>query len=163
MANQGKETVGAATRQLNGIGRGRSVTSNVNATLVSITAYVEDTGGTGDSFEAAIYDNSGNLLAESAARTNISTAGWYTFSGGTLGTVSLANGTAYHIVAGSTSAAGAGMYYDDGETGSIVAGLSGGVTWPATNDFPGAADARSYSIYLTDDSGGDVLMGQALL
>lgn len=153
MANQGKETIGATARQINGIARGRAVTSNANATLVSITAYISDSA-TGDSFEAAIYDNAGNLLAESATRTNISTAGWYTFTGGTLGSVSLVSGTTYHILVGSTSAANADAYYDAGGTGSIVPTLSGNVTWPASNDFPANADSRDYSIYLTDDAGG---------
>lgn len=144
MPNIGTQTIGPTPRQVNATARGISVTMAEDGTLSSITAYLDDSV-TGDTFGAAIYDSAGNRLQTSTTRTDISTAGWYTFTGFTQ---ALTNGSSYYLVAGSGDSVGnANAYYDTG-TGYAVT-ISGTITWPATNDFPANSDARQYSIYAT--------------
>jgi hypothetical protein len=149
MPNIGTETIGATPRQVNGNARGISVTMTEDGTLSSITAYLSDTG-TGDTFGAAIYDSGGNRLQTSTTRTDISTAGWYTFTGFTQ---ALTNTSSYYIVAGSGDSAANAFAYHDAGTGYLVT-ITGTITWPATNDFGANSDARQYSIYATYTTAG---------
>lgn len=149
MPNIGTETIGATPRQVNAFARGISVTMPENGTLSSITAYLSDSA-TGDTFGAAIYDSGGNRLQTSTTRTNISTAGWYEFTGFTQ---ALTNGSSYFIMAGSgDSAANANGYHDTGTGYGIT--ISGTITWPATHDFPANQDTRQYSVYATYTTAG---------
>jgi hypothetical protein len=153
MATVGRTTVGADPRALNATAKGLRITMpEAGAAGVSIFAYVEDTA-TGDSFGAAIVQGSDQttVLANSAVRTNISTAGWYEFTGGDLGSFTPSNGGDYILVVASLSAAGANAYNDD-------AGLDGyagasAVTGLNPLAFGGSATlvsdaARDYSIYM---------------
>lgn len=149
-------------RSLDGNARGRTVTmpSGTFSAGVTITGYITDSG-TGDDFTAAIVSDSDDMtvLAESAVRTDISTAGSYTFSGGTLATFTPAASTTYHIVIGSTSASGAQINF--GPETDVGAAGSGGISGVNPMVFPfviGADASRGYSIYMTySEAGGSAV------
>lgn len=153
MPNLGYETIGASPRAINAVARGSVFSMPENGTLQSVTAYIED-GATGDTFVAVIYDatslSSATLVETSTSRTDISTAGWYTFT--CAGTTSLVSGTSYFIGVGSNSAAGANVYYDVG-TGYGIDPFD-----PSSPSTPTALDAafnpRLYSTYLTYTAAG---------
>lgn len=153
MPNIGYETIGGTTRTLNGSVRGLKITmTEGGAAGVTITARVED-AATGDSFRAAVINGTDNqtVLAESTIRTDISTANWYTFSGGGLATFTPANGTTYIIVVASNSAADANIYHD-GAAASPYVGWVQGITAidPLTPNGALSEDAtRDFSIYMT--------------
>ena len=149
MPNIGTQTIGATPRQVNALARGSQITMTEDGTLTDIVAYLSDSA-TGDTFGAAIYDNAGNRLATSTTRTNISTAGWYTFTGFSQ---ALTNGASYWLMAGSGDSVGNANAYHDAGAGSGVT-ISGTITWPATNDFGASSDARQYSIYATYTAAG---------
>lgn len=156
MPNSGRETVGVNTRAINSLGcNGLRITmTEAGAAGVTISAYIEDTA-TGDQFRACVIDDTDKsvVLASSNIRTDISTVGWYTFSGGSLATFTPADATAYVIGVLSDSAAGANVYEDD-------AGLEGyagqaSAIDPLAFTFDMEPDtARDYSIYMTYTAAG---------
>ena len=153
MPNLGYETIGVTPRAINSVGRGSAFTMTEDGTLQSVTAYIED-GAVGDTFVACVYNGntltSATLVETSATRTNISTAGWYTFT--CAGSTALTNGTVYAIMVGSNSAAGANVYYDAG-TGYGISSFDP-TNPPASTDLEALVDARLYSTYLTYTAGG---------
>lgn len=159
MPDIGYTTIGASQRALNsGSCRGMGITMpEAGAAGVTITAHLQDTGA-GDTFQAAILDGADRsiVLAESAVRTNISSAGWYTFSGDTLATFAPTNGASYVIVVGSNSTADALMSHD-ANTASSLDGYAGTAdTFDPFHifDAPAVDATRDYSIYMTYTSAG---------
>lgn len=154
MPNVGYETIGTVgTRPLNSNLRGLTITMPAaGAAGVTITAYVEDVSGAGEQFRAAIIDPADGVtvLASSTIRTDISTAGWYTFSGNTFASFTPVNGASYIICVGSTAPADSGMYYDGSSATSWV-GWTGPIATmdPLTLPFSDPDVNRDYSIYLT--------------
>lgn len=147
MPNLGNEVAGASVRQINSTARGSVFTATEDGTLTSLTAYIED-GATGDTFVGVLYNantlTAATLVATTATRTNISTAGWYTF---TFSSGSITNGTVYWIGVGSNSAAGANVYHDAG-TGYNI-GPFDPTSPPASTDLDATVDARLISTYIT--------------
>lgn len=156
MPDIGRTTVGVNTRGINSLGcNGLRITmTEAGAAGVTITAYIEDTA-TGDQFRACVIDDADKsvVVASSNIRTNISTAGWYTFSGGSLATFTPANATAYVIGVLSDSAAGAVIYEDDiGADG--YAGQASAID-PLAFTFDMEPDVnRDFSIYMTYTAAG---------
>lgn len=146
MAILGNTFIGAQTRGMDTNSRGIQVTATeASAPGISIWAYIEDTAP-GEEWCAALIDPADDetVLAESAVRTNISTVGWYQFSGGGLASFALVNATVYKALVASESAAGANIYFDVG-AGIAVANV--GVN-PLVLFSPLSTDARSYSLYI---------------
>ena len=159
MAQLGNTTIGATPRGINGTARGALVTMPAAAASgFSVYAYIED-AAPGDNFRAALISDADKItvLAESNLRTDISTAGWYQFSGGDFATYTPSNGETFIIVVASDSAADANAYYDDlGQDGwSASAGISD-IDPLTLVDVMNADTARDYSIYLdyTEAGGG---------
>jgi hypothetical protein len=162
MADIGYTTIGSSGRALNGGVKGMKVTMAEDGEAgVTITARLSDSA-TGDSFRAAIVNATDNdtVIASSTIRTDISTAGWYTFSGGGLATFQPANGVTYMLTVGSDSAANAQIYHD-ADTATVHTGWSGAVTTidPFEVNGVGADATRDYSIYMTytPDAGGSIV------
>lgn len=147
MATLGNTVAGASIRQINGTARGSVFTATQDGTLVSLSAYIED-AATGDTFVGVLYNantiTAATLVATTATRTDISTAGWYTF---TFSSGSITNGTAYWIGVGSNSAAGANVYHDTGTGYSI--GSFNPASPPGTTDLDATVDSRLISTYIT--------------
>jgi hypothetical protein len=119
MANIGIETIGDTPRSIDVTARGHRITMPEDAQAgVTITAYIED-ASPGDSYRAAIIQDADKttVLASSAIRTDITAAGWYTFSGGSLATYDPANGESFVLVVLSNSADLASVYYVAGGPG----------------------------------------------
>lgn len=144
---------GSSTRALDsGLWRGVLVTFPEDpATGFSVWAYIEDTGGTGDSFKAVLLDDADGttVLASSAVRTDISTAGWYEFTGGTFDSYNPGNGESVYALVGSTSASGGFMYYAFGEAADGAFANSSEFTGPTIN-VAAALDGgeRDYFVYI---------------
>jgi hypothetical protein len=147
--NIGIETDGSAGRACNGDLKGQEITMTEAGTASTISAYVQSTGT--HSMYAYIYDGSGNLLDQSAERTDISTtAGWHTFTGFTQ---SLSNATTYVICVGADSSNSCNLYWNtqDPNDGQTTTGF------PAYTDATNPVDpatfsgdsTREFSIYLT--------------
>jgi hypothetical protein len=147
MATLGITGTGGNTRSINGIYRGSPLlTMPANSTSYTVRGYIEDSAA-GDSFRAIIVaDDETTIVAYSDVRTNISTVGEYTFSGGTFASVQLNSGTSYYFLIGSNSAANAFSRYGDTPTiGSALATvnnitatpptMTGAVTLDATRDI----------------------------
>jgi hypothetical protein len=158
MPDIGKTTIGGNTRALDDAARGlRIVMTEDAAAGVTITAYISDSA-TGDNFQAIVVDDTDKttVIAYSDIRTDISTAGWYTFSGGNLSSYAPSNGTAIVIAALGDGAANALIYHDDtGLDAWIGVGVTSGT--PPTLGGAMSSDAiRDYSIYMTyTAAGGD--------
>ena len=152
----GRLTQGSADRPMNGVARGLRVTLSGDPTPgFRIWARLSDSA-TGDGFKAAVVNASDHdtVLAESAERTDISTAGWYMFSGADFDTVNLANGATIEIVIVSNSAANALFNQDDiGLLGVVSSTLTYGPPFDLID--PLADDTtRDYSIYIEYQTGG---------
>lgn len=151
MPNIGRETIGVNARAVNsGSIKGLRITmTEAGAASVTITAYVSDSSA-GDSFRCALIQDADKttVLASSDARTDISTAGWYTFSGGGLSSFTPADATSYVLCVTSNSAAGADSYQDDA---SLDGWAGGTLTFDPLllSGALGADAARDYSIYMT--------------
>jgi hypothetical protein len=147
----GNTNIGASgTRALDEVIRGIEVTmpSGTFAASVTLTAYLTNPSGT-EAFTCAVYGSAANnaaLLAESAARTDITSAGWYTFSGGTLASFTPSATTTYIIVCGSYSNADATINYDDGAGRNQS--ISGVAPIVMTVE-PMNSDLRTHSVYMT--------------
>ena len=158
MATIGNTSVGGSTRSFNANCKGVLIPSfPANASANSIFGYVSGTSG--QRYQACIISQAdySTILAESDERTDISAAGWYEFTGGTLNGFSLASGTGYLICVATLNASGGLFYYGtytyDGVTaGSGCSGLSP-VTLP---DAMGNDATRDYSCYVdyTEAGGG---------
>lgn len=141
---------GSGTRAMDQVIRGLDITmpSGSNSAGVTITAYLTNPSGT-EAFSAAVYASGANnaaLLAESASRSDITAAGWYTFSGGGLATFTPAASTAYVIVVGSYTNADATINYDDGAGRNQSISGVGPIVMTVE---PMNSDARTYSVYMT--------------
>lgn len=149
---------GSSTRAIdNGSWRGVVVTFPEDPQAgVTVTAYIGDSA-TGDSFKAALISTSDGttVLAESAVRTDISTAGWYTFSGGGLATFDGTNGQSVYVMVGSNSSASAVMHWASTQTADGYTATSSSFS-PLTISFATAIDgsARDYFVYLTYTAAG---------
>ncbi len=156
MPNIGRETIGVGTRSLNGNAKGLRITMPAGsfAAGVTISAYIADSA-TGAEFTAFImqFSDLATILAEGTFRANISTAGWYTFSGSGLATFTPAASTDYVIGVASTSAGASTCAQDTaGLTGyTVVSGVTDCTPLTFSGSPPRiAVDAgRDYSIYMT--------------
>lgn len=161
MPNLGNEVAGASVRQINSTARGSVFTATEDGTLTSLTARIED-AATGDTFVGVLYNantiTAATLVATTATRTDISTAGWYTF---TFSSGTITNGTAYWIGVGSNSAAGANVYHDTGAGYSI--GSFNPASPPASTDLDATVDTRQISTYITYTTAGGAVRRMLLL
>jgi hypothetical protein len=110
-----------------------------SGSVTAVRFNIEDTGGTGDTYQAAIY--SGNTrLGLSTARTDISTEGTYEFTFGT--PVAVTSGQPYRFAIGTNSAAGSTLGLG---TGTYVQSYSNGSTGvpPASPNSGGWGDTGS--------------------
>lgn len=164
MATLGNTTFsGTSSRALDiGSWRGVLVTfPEAAATGFSVWGYVADSG-TGDSFKAILLDDADGttVLASSAVRTDVSTAGWYEFSGGTFDSYEPANGESVYALVGSNSAAGALCYYEVDQAIDGYLANSSEFTGP-TISSAAAIDggARDYFVYIeyTAAGGGSIV------
>jgi hypothetical protein len=153
----GYSTQGASLRQINQTGRCSVFTAaSSSSSLTSLTAYIEDSA-TGDTFVGAIYDatvlTAATLVVATATRTNISTAGAYTF---TFSSGAITSGVNYCILVGSDSVASANVYHDTG-TGYSIASFTPGAPNTPTN-LSATADTRLISAFITyTTAGGSVV------
>jgi hypothetical protein len=169
MATFGQTVAGGTTRFLDGNARGHTLTAPATLTAgsYSVWGYVE-AGAVGAPFAAIIVSTSDNstVLSQSAVRTDISTAGWYEFSGGDFDTFEPQNATSYHWLVACDSGTTPVIYYG---TPGLTSGRSGGLgSWgPITLASTANADAgRDYAVYVeyTPSGGGSpLLLGQACL
>ena len=144
MPDIGNTTIPSPTqRSCNGELRGILITMPEAGTLDSITAYCRAEAG--HSMFAYLYDSSGNLLAQSAERTDISaTAGYHTFTFS--GSPSLANATDYIICVGADSANTAEQWWEGSDVtentfpGRTTAGF------PAFTDATTPPDPATFSV-----------------
>lgn len=153
MATLGTTVAGASFRTLNNTCRGHLLTTPaaIGAGSYSIFAYLSDSAA-GANYRAAIVSASDytTVLASSAIRTDISTAGWYEFSGGDFASYGLSNATAYVFSIASDSATTPYLYYQaPGATTARAAGSGITDIDPLTIPVAMGADAtRDYSLYL---------------
>lgn len=158
--NVGRESVGASSRNLSQLAKGLRITMPAGgyAPGVTISCHVGDTDAGGEEFVAFILQSAdaSTILAQSAARTDISATTWYEFSGSSLATFQPVGGTAYIIGCASTATSGAIFTQDDAglegfASNDIVADVTP-LTWGST---PGLASdsVRDYSVYLTATPG----------
>lgn len=142
--------IGASTAAMNLAMRGSPTTPIANSAAgISIWAYISDTA-TGEEWTAALISNSDQqtILAESAVRTDISTAGWYQFTGGTLASYSLTNGTTVIPTIASESVASALIYYDAGSSGDGYNDVITSVNPIVEVTPPMSSDSNKYSIFI---------------
>lgn len=78
-----------------------------NGDVTAVRFKLEDTGGTGDSFDVGIYSANARI-GISTARTDISTVGTYEFTFGT--PVTLTGGQPYRFVLGTSSTANSSIF-----------------------------------------------------
>lgn len=158
----GYEGAGTETRSLDANGRGASivVSSSVSSGSFAVCAYVEDSA-TGDGFQAAVGLDADRftVVAESAVRTDISTAGWYLFTGGDFTTYAPTATTAIWVLIGSDSAASANIYDDQPGSGGNGAVADNGISidpFVVTTGFDGVIDdaSRNYRIHIQYNTGG---------
>lgn len=145
----GTTTIGGSQRSMNDTMRGHLITmpTGTFAAGVTVSCYVRDPTSSGTEWTASIWAADGSTLAvESAVRTNITTAAWYTFSGGTLATFTPAASTQYYVMCGNEADADADIAHAAGT------GQNATITQvnPTTQLAPPiASDARDYSLYMT--------------
>lgn len=143
------DETGLATRSCSGDLLAILVTTTEAGTLTDITAYVAATGT--HSMYAYLYDASGNLLDQSAERTDIaSTAALHTFTGFS---ASLTGGTNYYLAVGADSANTASCWWKGGQTfdGYRTSGFPAftDATSPADPATFAADGTRDFTIYMT--------------
>lgn len=156
MPNIGRETIAVNPRAVNsGSIKGLRITmAEAGSAGVTITAYVSDSA-TGDGFRCALIQDGDKttVLASSDIRTDISTAGWYTFSGGGLASFTPANATSYVLAVSSNSAANANAYEDDASL-DAWAGATSAFDPLALSGAMTSDAIRDYSIYMTYTAAG---------
>lgn len=115
MAFIGNQTNGGNPRSLNGAYRAYRITmpDNVDPGNYILHAKIEDTV-VGDNFRGLIFGaDLSTVVASTTVRSDISTAQFEPFSGGTFASVGLVASTVYYLAVGSDSAAGANAFFDD--------------------------------------------------
>jgi len=150
MAQLGRTTIGVNTWELSLKISGLRVTMPDSAMVgVSVFAYVED-NVVGSQFRAALLHDADKqtVLASSAIRTDITTAGWYEFSGGTFAAYAPQQGQTFVIAIVSDSAEIASIYQDNVGLDAWTASAFIISMDPLEVEPLVPATAEDYSIYL---------------
>ncbi len=170
--NIGRETIGSGTRNLSQNAKGLRITmpSGTFAAGVTISCHLGDTDAGGEEFIGFVVQSADQqtVIAQSTARTDITTTQWYTFSGDSLATFTPVASTAYIIGCASTATSGAIASKDDASLDGFaaldtVADVTP-LTWGSTPGLTSDA-VRDYSVYMTYNtaSGGTSRIGLTLL
>jgi len=157
MANIGYESEGAITSEIENDSFGVRFTMTEEGTVDSISAFCRDDIDNAHTSRCAIYDTSGNLICESANKSDwTTTAAWGTHT--VSGSPTLSDATTYYVLISFGGGAAGCQLYTDANASADNIRLTGNHTagFPDPATFTSTTLDQDYSIYVTYTPAGGV-------